>query len=111
MGVSLKRIVVTVLAVLAMTFLLIDAKYGALSYPVLISIITVVYLGLVLVLGCARRGDMMGAGGQLGIECALGILLLLIEISTLESKNSGLTIAGLIMNIIVGALFLVFAMF
>ena len=111
-GVSVKKIVETILAILAMVFFLIEKqKVLDPTYYVLLSIMVAVYLMLVVILGLARRGDLIGAGGMAGIECTFGVLLLLFNIVALGLVSGGLLIAAAIMEIVVGALFLIFIVF
>lgn len=120
MGISLKRLVATILAVLAMIFLLVD-KHKATEPITLLSIMVATYLIITVILAVARKGDMIGASGSVGMECAFAILLFMFDIRQLgegrsfdgshDSSHGGLTTAALIMNIIVASIFAISALF
>lgn len=111
-GLSWKKLLETVLAVLALIFILIDGKIAPNQQMGLLAILVVVYLSLVIILGIARRIDMLGAGGQIAMESAFGILLIIYTIVQMgEDKGGSLTIAALIMDLIVGIMFLIFIIF
>lgn len=111
MGMSLKRLIITILAVLSMVFFLIE-KVSALELVCLLTIMVAVYLSIMLILGAARRSDSIGAGGLLTMDVTFGVLLLLYNIANLgQGGQSGLVLAATIMNVIVGSLLLIFAIF
>lgn len=109
-GISLQRIVEVVLAIVAMVFFLIE-KMRALDPVVLLSIMVVSYLVILVVLALARRDNMVGSAGQVGMETTFGVLLLFYNIAALDKSSEGLELAAYIMNVIVGVLFLLFALF
>lgn len=112
MGVSIKRLVTSVMAILALVFILIDGSPKISTIVGLMMLMVVIYLVLVLILSFARRIDMVGAGGLIAIECTFGILLTVWMINALvEGNNTGLRTAAYVMDLIVGILFLLFIMF
>lgn len=110
MGLSLQKIVETVLSILAMVFFLIE-KQDALATFVLLTIMVVVYLLIVILLCLSRRDGMLASSGQMALECTFGVMLLLTCITAMRDSHSTLVLVGIIMDIIVGVLFLLFAMF
>ena len=109
MGVSVKKLAELVLAILALVFMLIAKSSVSREFMVLICIM-VAYLGLLVLMACARR-DIMG-GGNAAFECAAGLILLLTTITYLVGGGGeGLIIAAYICGLILGALFLIFNLF
>jgi len=115
LGISLRRFVVTILAILALIFLFIEKpSFEDSRIITIISLLVVVYLSLVVILSLARRSDFIGIGGQVSVECSFGVLMLVYNISAVYAYSksvSGLTLAALIMNLTVGALFILFSIF
>lgn len=114
-GISLKRIIETTLALLGMIFLLVEG-HNALEQSTLLSIMVVVYLLIIVILNLANRNNTFGAGGLVAMECVFGVLLLMYNIQELggkgrSSSGSGLSTAAYIMEIVVGAMFLIFSLF
>lgn len=110
-GLSWKKLLETVLAILALIFILIDGTQSVHSIIGLLAIMVVVYLCAVIILGIARRIDMIGAGSQIGMESSFGILLIIHTISTMSRSHNTLLTVALIMDLIVGILFLIFLIF
>lgn len=111
MGMSLKRLIMTILAVMSMIFFLIE-KVSALDVVCLLTIMVAVYLLIMLILGAARKSDSIGAGGQITLDVTFAVLLLLYNIPPLgRGGQSGLLLGATIMNIVVGSLLLIFAIF
>lgn len=108
-GLSMQKIVEALLGILAMVFFLIAGR-NALDEAVLLSIIVAVYLIVVVLLTCARRDNMLNSN-VVGLECSLGVLLLLCNIALLKTSMTTLVLIGVIMEIVLGALFLIFAIF
>lgn len=110
LGISLQRLIETILAILALVFFLIE-KVSVLNLIVLLTVFVVVYLLIVVLLTLARRDGAMSSGNQVTLECVFGVLLLLYSIVALNGSSSNLVLAAYIMDLIVGVLFLIFALF
>lgn len=110
MGISLQRLVETILAILALVFFLIE-KVDILQLLVLLTLFVVVYLVIMVVLTLARRDGALNSNGQVTLECVFGVLLLLYGIVALNGSSKGLILGAHIMDVIVGVLFLLFALF
>lgn len=110
MGVSFKKIAETILAILALVFLLVGkgASGDAFTQCIILSIIVVSYLGLIIIMSFSRR-EASGVGSS-SFECATGALLLIYNIVPLYRGTSGtdtLIVVAYALNIVVGFMFLV----
>lgn len=103
-GLPLQLIVEAILSILAMVFLLVDG-IPASSQLVLLTIFVTIYLVFIVIWILVRSA---GAISAATLECIFGVLLLLANIAAVSGGGSGLAVAGCIMNIFLGALFMVF---
>lgn len=110
LGVSWKKAVEIVLTILAVIFFIVDKQNMTESLP-LISIMVLVYLCLVIFCALNRRADSFGAGSQIALESVFGVILLWLSIQQIGKAKEGLDIAAVIMDMIVGAMFLLFTIF
>lgn len=111
MGISLKRIIETILALCAMIFQIIEGV-RATSDVLQLTIMVVAYLLLIILLSLIKRGDLNSAG-MAAIESTFGVVLLMFNIQSISSgyNPETLLLCAYIMNIVVGAMFLVFNLF
>lgn len=110
MGVSSKKIIELVLAILALVFFAISTgvKFDVPLH--VLTVVVVVYLALVVLMACARR-EIFG-GGVSALECAAGLMLLVHSIVGLSGgSRDGLYLAAIIMDLILGVLFLIFVIY
>lgn len=110
LGISWKKAVEFVLTLLAVIFFIVE-KANMIEILPLLTIIVLVYLCLVIFCILNRRIDSFGLGSQIALESTLGVLLLLYSIAYLKEAKEGLMIAAVIMDIIVGAMFVIFIIF
>lgn len=111
MGISLKKVVELILAILGLVLHLVSKERSDREQLVFITIIiTLVYLSLVIIMACTRR-DITGTGSQ-AIECAAGMMLMVLCIASIVGKRGdGTYIAAMVVDLILAAIFLIVAIF
>lgn len=110
LGVSVKKFVEIILAILALVFLLIEKM--PMGQNLILAIVAVVYLLIVVILALARRSDMFASAGMLSIEAAAGLLMVIWYTTALiAGGQSTLMIVAYVLDLIVGALFLMSSLF